>query len=515
MAPLPQGYGQNVKDKDHDGQTASMQSSTELGSTAVSLHTLSLLDSLDEALGDLESEHVHDRAIAAKKLGQLVESAYGEDAAAVGSYIRDSGAIEMLLELVADPVPDVHQKILMALGNLVSDAVDHQSWRTKQVIVELQGVDYFIPHLSDTDWVTQMYAAACIQNMCQNVEFASSLKGRGALQPLRNLLRSTQPAVVRFAAGALKNIGDTYELPEDGEEEDREGGKAPKRSLRSISQLHKKPLARSKPKVLQSPRVEKAVKARMAEDQQRHELEVKCAILVQTRWRGIFARQDALMIREYVAAGKTITNLLRRSPKGVYILRRLASILLVQSCWRRFLAIQLVGKRRAAFEMYWKSEKREPQLINFPGESAMLMTTEVRIIRDSSPVKRGGSRGSSRSSSRGSTALRDDPLRSRIAEFTRVRVLTGWDEGEISRAASRPATRERSPKREGRGSSRSPSRPATRESGSALGFSRPASRPVTRESSVGFSLPASRPVTREGVGKVGFGFPASRPASRK
>ena len=196
MAPLPQGYGQSGKDqgKDHDGQTASMQSSTELTS-AVSLQTLSLLDSLDEALGGLESEHVHDRAVAARQLGKLVEGAYGEDAAAAGAYVRDSGAIEMLLELVADPVPDVHQKVLMVLGNLVSDAVDHQSWRTKQVIVELQGVDYFIPHLSDTDWVTQMYAAACIQNMCQNVEFASSLKGRGALQPLRNLLRSTQLSI--------------------------------------------------------------------------------------------------------------------------------------------------------------------------------------------------------------------------------------------------------------------------------------------------------------------------------
>ena len=528
MAPLPQGYGQDGKDqgKDHDGQTASMQSSTELSST-VSLQTLSLLDSLDETLGGLESEHLHDRAVAARQLGKLVEGAYGEDAAAVGAYIRDSGAVEMLLELVADPVPDVHQKILMVLGNLVSDAVDHQSWRTKQVIVELQGVDYFIPHLSDADWVTQMYAAACIQNMCQNVEFASSLKGRGALQPLRNLLRSTQPAVVRFAAGALKNIGDTYALPEDGEEgQEGDKDKTPKRSLaRSLSQLPKRSLTRSKPKVLQSPRVETAVKARMAEDQQRHELEVKCAILVQTRWRGIFARQDADMIREYVAAGAAITNLLRRSGKGVRILRRLASILLVQSCWRRSLAMQLVGKRRAAFEIYWKAEKREPHLISFPGESAMLITTEVRIIRDASPVKRGSGRGSSRGSSRGgSTALRDEPPRSRIAEFTRVRVLTGWDEGEISRAASRPATRERSPNREGRGSSRSPSRPATRES---LGFSRPASRPVTREG-VGFSLPASRPGTSGGVGfslpasrpatreaGVGFGFPASRPASRK
>ena len=101
MAPLPRGYGHPDEDrgKDHDGQTASMQSSTELTSS-VSLQTLSLLDSLDEALGGLESEDVHDRALAARRLTKLVEGVYGEDAAAVGGYVRDSGAIEMLLELV-------------------------------------------------------------------------------------------------------------------------------------------------------------------------------------------------------------------------------------------------------------------------------------------------------------------------------------------------------------------------------------------------------------------------------
>ena len=58
----------------------------------------------------------------------------------------------------------------------------------------------------------------------------------------------------------------------------------------------------------------------MQEDQQRHALEVKAALLVQTRWRGIFAREDADVIREFRGAGAVITNQLRRSPKGVDIL---------------------------------------------------------------------------------------------------------------------------------------------------------------------------------------------------
>ena len=71
MAPLPRGYGQHVEQDDshnHDGQTAPIQSSS-----SVSPQTLSLLDSLDEALGSLESEDVHDRAVAATQLNKLVQ----------------------------------------------------------------------------------------------------------------------------------------------------------------------------------------------------------------------------------------------------------------------------------------------------------------------------------------------------------------------------------------------------------------------------------------------------------
>ena len=277
-----------------------------------------------------------------------------------------------------------------------------------------------------------MYAAAAIQNMCQNVEFASSLKSRGALQLLRNLLRSTHPAVVRLAAGALKNVSDTYTLPKDGEEGQEEGKEegtsrarpTMKRSLtRSLAQFPKRSLTRSfltlgylsqvsnQPKVLRSPRVETAIKARVQEDQQRHGLEVKAATLIQTRWRGIFAREAASrfadVIREYRCAGAAITNLLRRSPKGVTILQRFASILLIQSTRRRFLAMKLVAKRRVAFEGYRKAERHAPRLISFPGESDMLITIDVRFLRDEPK-----------------TAA---PARFRIAELSRVRVLTGWE----------------------------------------------------------------------------------------
>jgi hypothetical protein len=61
---------------------------------------MSLLDALDEALGLLESDDELERAEAAEQLSALVDGVYGEDAAALGQYVRESGALEMLLELV-------------------------------------------------------------------------------------------------------------------------------------------------------------------------------------------------------------------------------------------------------------------------------------------------------------------------------------------------------------------------------------------------------------------------------
>ena len=155
----------------YDGQDASMQpGSAVLPTSPGSRQTLSLLDSLDEALAGLESEDASEKAIGARQLTQLVEDLHGQDAVAVGGYVRESGALELLLELVrshacdlqprdgasrahalrhliarahligtqasltfscsyvqvTDPAPEVHQKLLMVIGNLVSDAVDPQ-----------------------------------------------------------------------------------------------------------------------------------------------------------------------------------------------------------------------------------------------------------------------------------------------------------------------------------------------------------------------------------------------------
>ena len=102
-------YAEDIRtnhDCDNDGRTARPIQSALQGSPSCtpavcpSPQTMSLLDALDEALSLLESDDELERAEAAEQLSRLVDGVYGEDAAALGQYVRESGALEMLLELV-------------------------------------------------------------------------------------------------------------------------------------------------------------------------------------------------------------------------------------------------------------------------------------------------------------------------------------------------------------------------------------------------------------------------------
>ena len=108
-APHAEDYVEDIRtnhDCDNDGRTAPIQSAALQGSPSCtpavspSPQTMSLLDALDEALSLLESDDELERAEAAEQLSRLVDGVYGEDAAALGQYVRESGALEMLLELV-------------------------------------------------------------------------------------------------------------------------------------------------------------------------------------------------------------------------------------------------------------------------------------------------------------------------------------------------------------------------------------------------------------------------------
>jgi hypothetical protein len=109
QAPHAEDYAEDLR-TNHDGRTAPIQQSATQGSPSctppASPQTMSLLDALDEALGLLESDDELERAEAAEQLSALVDGVYGEDAAALGQYVRESGALEMLLELVYNTCTD-------------------------------------------------------------------------------------------------------------------------------------------------------------------------------------------------------------------------------------------------------------------------------------------------------------------------------------------------------------------------------------------------------------------------
>eukprot|EP00964_Phaeocystis_antarctica_P047058 scaffold27212_cov59-Phaeocystis_antarctica.AAC.2 len=59
---------------------------------------LSALELCAEAFEDLEAEDVGTRVGAVNELARIIECAYGDEAEAVGAYVRESGGLEQLLE---------------------------------------------------------------------------------------------------------------------------------------------------------------------------------------------------------------------------------------------------------------------------------------------------------------------------------------------------------------------------------------------------------------------------------
>lgn len=191
----------------------------------MSEQALDLLVALDRAVEQIEDVNTgwqpDELAAAIGELAQIVDATYGDEAAVMGDYFRESGSVELMIELARSKVVEVHQLALMILSNLVSDVVDPASAYTKQLVIEKGGVDLIVPYLSSSNWITQLYAAAAVQNMSQASQFASTVLLR-ALDPLQLLLDHEQEMVRRFAAGALRNIADNVES--------EEGPAAPERS---------------------------------------------------------------------------------------------------------------------------------------------------------------------------------------------------------------------------------------------------------------------------------------------
>ena len=231
------------------------------------------------------------------------------------------------------------------LGNLLSDAVDPHSWRTKKMLceedegeTEASGVPkcavliyHLVAHLESPMWPTQAYgsgdgvssggwgggsycesvsyrysgvvwragrsvvhlssynslqayAAALVQNAAQHVGFAEAFATAGGLKRLRKLLDSSHSVVVRFASGALKNITDSYDHRPSSSEAENEAAEAGVRStFRRLSILHRpgKQAKRRMPALLGDKGVQAAVRARSSEDARDKHLEAEAATTLQ------------------------------------------------------------------------------------------------------------------------------------------------------------------------------------------------------------------------------------------
>ena len=137
---------------------------------------LSLLDSLPEILASLDADALETRAHGALDLARLVDATYDADAAMVAEYLRESGAVELIAELLSDPEPYVHQKILMIVCNLSSDAYDSRSHDTKALLRENEVIARLRPHLlaPPEDW------GRVRGGRMQNLRTLSRARGEGA-----------------------------------------------------------------------------------------------------------------------------------------------------------------------------------------------------------------------------------------------------------------------------------------------------------------------------------------------
>jgi hypothetical protein len=180
--------------------------------------SLRLVRALTETVTRLEDliacDDPHERCAGITDLARLIESVYDDDAAMLGDFMRECGGVDLIIEYIADPSVEVQQRALMVMGNMVSDAVDPHASATKELFVQSGGADVLLPLLEAKDWVTQMYACACCQNLAEDAAFSRVMQKRGTMKVLTRLLKHPQQRVVRFAAGAAKNLQDNIDAEE-------------------------------------------------------------------------------------------------------------------------------------------------------------------------------------------------------------------------------------------------------------------------------------------------------------
>ena len=105
---------------------------------------------------------------------------------------------------------------LLVLANLVSDSVDSDSAATKIALLQCDNAaSTLIACLDDIDDAqTLSFAVGALQNLCHDREWSTLLVAQNVHSTFEALLNHTDPMIVRYASGALKNISVTLQEKE-------------------------------------------------------------------------------------------------------------------------------------------------------------------------------------------------------------------------------------------------------------------------------------------------------------
>lgn len=144
-------------------------------------------------------------------LSEMVSYAYGQDGARLGEIMRDHGGLMQLTKILSDRTQplDIHQQVLLLLGNLCSDSVDSASMQSKRYLLRTGVEGALFECLQSDDPYVLMFTCGAVQNLCHDAEWSARAVAYGADRTLSELLAHGDEKVVKYAAGALKNIAST------------------------------------------------------------------------------------------------------------------------------------------------------------------------------------------------------------------------------------------------------------------------------------------------------------------
>lgn len=106
---------------------------------------MSVLPSLVDALKPSKTDA--DKMDALAQLAQIVDTSYGEDADVLCEYLRVSGCVKLIAQLLENPEPQIHQTALLLIGNIASEAVDSQAEKTKALLKDHRAFEKMLVRL--------------------------------------------------------------------------------------------------------------------------------------------------------------------------------------------------------------------------------------------------------------------------------------------------------------------------------------------------------------------------------